>query len=88
MELAMNRYYFYNADIYVTDENGDPQFQGSNHGIWVVEDDSTPEKILNSIVQALYDELNAEAERVAREMNREPAPVTASYVVRAFNKVE
>jgi hypothetical protein len=85
---AMNRYYFYNADIFITDENGDPQFQGSNHGIWVVEDDSTADKILDGIVQALYDELNAEAQRVAREMNREPAPVTASYVMRAFYRVD
>lgn len=84
----MNRYYFYNADIFVTDENGDPQFQGSNHGVWVVEDDSTPDKILDAIVQALYDELNAEAQRVAREMNREPQPVSASYVMRAFYKVD
>jgi hypothetical protein len=84
----MTRYYFYNADILMTDANGDPQFQGSNHGIWVVEDDSTPDAILNSIVQALYDELTAEAERVAREAGREPQPVSASYVVRAFHKVD
>ena len=84
----MNRYYFYNADLYINDENGDSQFQGGNHGIWIVEDDSTPEKILDSIVQALYDELNAESQRVAREENREPTPISASYLVRAFNKVE
>jgi len=84
----MNRYYFYNADIFSTDSNGDPKFQGSNHGVWLVGDDSTPDRILDSIVQALYDELNAEAQRVAMEMNREPTPVTASYVLRAFHKVD
>jgi hypothetical protein len=84
----MTRYYFYNADIFMTDANGNPEFQGSNHGVWVVEDDSTPDRILNSIVQALYDELSAEAQRVAQEMNREPQPVSASYVVRAFHKVD
>jgi hypothetical protein len=84
----MKRYYFYNADIYITDANADPEFQGSNHGVWVVEDDSTPDQVLESIVQALYDELNNEAQRVAREQNREPEPVNASYVVRAFNRIE
>jgi hypothetical protein len=88
----MTRYYFYQADYYITEVNnpGDDR-EGGNQGIWVVEDDSTPDLILESILKWLYEQWEKQQEaahQAARANNQPVEPLTIYYLIKQFNKVE
>jgi hypothetical protein len=53
----MSRYYFYHANYYTTPKTADePPQQGEVHGIWVVDDESTPDVILAALETWLYED--------------------------------
>jgi hypothetical protein len=86
----MTRYYFYQADLYRPD--GDPsgvdRLLGSNHGVYVVEDESTPDVIFEQIIKGLTDDANAQYEANERSMNVAPEPSGMYYVMKQFQRVE
>jgi len=86
----MTRYYFYHANYYTDSGNeGAPPLMGEVHGIWIVEDDSTPDVILAAIEAWLYDEWDKKRQGT-EEGNptgaRPPASVT--YAITQFNLVQ
>jgi hypothetical protein len=86
----MARFYFYQADLYSPEENdtGVDRLLGSNHGIYVVEDDTTPDAIFEQVLKGLSDDANAQYEANAKAMNVEPEPNRMYYVMKQFNKVD
>ncbi len=86
----MTRYYFYQADLYNPEENstGEDRLLGCNHGIYVVEDESTPDVIFEQILKGLLDDAIAQYEANARAANVEPEPNRMYYVMKEFYKVE
>ena len=87
----MARYYFYQADLYQPDGNptGVDKLLGSNHGIYVVDGDATPDAIFEEIIKGLTDDANAQYEANAKSMNvQQPEPSGMYYVMKQFSKVE
>jgi hypothetical protein len=86
----VTRYYFYQADLYNPEENntGEDRFLGCNHGIYLVEDESTPDVIFGDILKGLLDDAIAQYEANARAMNVAPEPNRMYYVMKEFYKVE
>jgi hypothetical protein len=78
----MSRYYFYHANYYTTPKGTDeaPQ-QGEVHGIWVVDDASTPDVIFGALEAWLYEdwEKRAPAAGIA---------ASVSYAITQFNLVD
>jgi nitrous oxide reductase len=87
---SMTRYYFYQADLYVPEENdtGVDRYLGSNHGVYAVGDDATPDLIFEQIIKGLADDADAQYQENAKRMNIEPEPNRMYYVMKQFNKVE
>jgi len=79
----MSRYYFYHANYLASSASGDAQpVQGGEvHGIWVVEDDSTPDIILAAIETWLYEEWEKKAQGTS-------APLSVTYAITQFNLVQ
>jgi hypothetical protein len=86
----MARYYFYQADLYTREGSADgvDRRLGCNHGIYVVEDESTPDVIFEQIVKGLEDDANAQYEANAKAANVQPEPNTLYYVMKQFYKVD
>ncbi len=86
----MTRYYFYQADLYRPegDPSGVDRMLGCNHGIYVVEDDSTPDVIFEQIIKGLTDDANAQYEANARSMNEEPGPSGMYYVMKQLHRID
>lgn len=86
----MTRYYFYQADLYRPegDPSGIDRLLGSNHGVYAVDDERTPDVVLDEIVKGLTEDANAQYEESARIANVEPEPSGMYYVMRQFNRVE
>jgi hypothetical protein len=83
----MVRYYFYQADFFVTDsKNPLNNRDGGTHGIWVVEDDSAPDVILASIEKWLYAQWEEQAQS-APPASGQGDSTTVSYVIRQFNNI-
>jgi hypothetical protein len=84
----MVRHYFYQADFFVTDTTN-PQVnrEGGTHGIWVVEDDSTPDVILASIEKWLYAQWEEQAQN-APAASGQAGSSTVSYVIRQFSNID
>jgi len=77
----MSRYYFYHANYFTAPKSGDEQPQaGEVHGIWVVEDDSTPDVILAALESWLYEDWEKRAQGSA-------ASASVSYAITQFNLV-
>jgi hypothetical protein len=77
----MSRYYFYHANYFTAPKAGDEQPQaGEVHGIWVVEDDSTPDVILAALESWLYEDWEKRAQDAA-------ASASVSYAITQFNLV-
>jgi hypothetical protein len=85
----MPRYYFYQADLYTREGSidGEDRRLGCNHGIYVVEDESSPDVIFEQIVKGLEDDANAQYEANAKAANVQPEPNTMYYVMKQFAKV-
>ncbi len=82
MVCRMSRYYFYHADYYTAPKaSGDPPQQGEVHGIWVVDDESTPDVILAALESWLYEdwERRSQTTGIAASVN---------YAITQFNLVE
>jgi hypothetical protein len=78
----MSRYYFYHANYLASSASGDAQpVQGEVHGVWVVEDDSTPDIILAAIETWLYEEWEKKAQGTS-------APLSVTYAITQFNLVQ
>ena len=86
----MTRYYFYQADLYRPegDPSGVDRLLGSNHGVYVVDDDSTPDVIFEQIIKGLTDDANEQYEANARSMNVPPEPSGMYYVMKQFQRVD
>ncbi|HWJ35053.1 MAG TPA: hypothetical protein VNR70_07290 [Steroidobacteraceae bacterium] len=86
----MTRYYFYQADLYNPEENdsGIDRLLGSNHGIYSVDDDRTPDVIFQEILKGLFDDANAQYEANAKAMNVEAEPNRMYYVMKQFHRVD
>jgi hypothetical protein len=86
----MTRYYFYQADLYTPEGSveGEDRRLGCNHGVYAVEDDSTPDVIFDQIVKGLNDDAAAQYEANARAMNVQPGPGGLYYVLKQFHKVD
>jgi hypothetical protein len=86
----MNRYYFYQADLYNPEENetGVDRMLGSNHGMYVVDDERTPDVIFDEILKGLFDDANSQYEANAKAMNVAPEPNRMYYVMKQFHRVE
>jgi hypothetical protein len=88
----MVRYYFYQADFFVADtSNPLNNREGGTHGIWVVEDDSSPDVILAAIEKWLYEQReepaqNAPAQNAPQAAGQATA-ATVSFVIRQFNNI-
>jgi hypothetical protein len=84
----MLRYYFYQADFFVTDTaRPEANREGGTHGIWVVEDDSTPDVILAAIDKWLYAQWEEQAQNAA-PAGGQANSTTVSYVIRQFNNID
>jgi len=86
----MPRYYFYQADLYTREgsvDGGDRRL-GCNHGIYVVEDESSPDAIFDQIVKGLEDDANSQYKANAKAANVQPEPNTLYYVMKQFHKVD
>jgi hypothetical protein len=86
----VTRYYFYQADLYQPqgDPSGVDRLLGSNHGVYVVEDERTPDAIFDQILKELTDGSNRQYEENARSMNvAEPEPSGFYYVMKQFHAV-
>jgi hypothetical protein len=78
----MNRYYFYHASYLASSASGDVEpLQGEVHGIWIVEDESTPDIILAAIEAWLYEEWEKKAQGGS-------APPSVTYAITQFNLVQ
>lgn len=78
----MSRFYFYHANYYTVPKGTDePPQQGEVHGIWVVDDESTPDAILAALETWLYEDW---------EKRAQTAGITASvsYAITQFNLVQ
>jgi hypothetical protein len=86
----MTRYYFYQADLYTPEgsEDGVDRRLGSNHGVYVVEDETTPDVIFDQIVKGLNDDAAAQYEANAKAMNLSVDASPLYYVLKQFNRVE
>ena len=86
----MTRYSFYQADLYRPegDPSGVDRLLGSNHGVYAVEDESTPDAIFEQIIKGLTDDAIAQYEANTRAMNVEPEPSGMYYVMKQFQRVE
>jgi len=86
----MTRYYFYQADLYRPegDPSGVDRLLGSNHGVYAVEDQSTPDVIFDQIIKGLTDDATAQYDANATAMNLEPEPSGMYYVMKQFHRVE
>jgi hypothetical protein len=86
----MTRYYFYQADLYRPegDPSGVDRLLGSNHGVYVVDDESTPDVIFEQIIKGLTDDANEQYEANARSMNAPPEPSGMYYVMKQFQRVD
>jgi hypothetical protein len=86
----MTRYYFYQADLYTPEGSVDEvdRCLGSNHGVYAVEDDSTPDVIFDQIVKGLNDDATVQYEANARAMNAEPGPSGLYYVLKQFHRLD
>ncbi len=86
----MARYYFYQADLYTPEGSvdGEDRRLGCNHGIYVVENDSTPDVIFDEIVKGLNDDAIAQYEANARAANVQPEASGLYYVVKQFYRVD
>jgi hypothetical protein len=86
----MTRYYFYQADLYRPDGDlsGVDRLLGSNHGVYAVEDETTPDAIFDQIIKGLTDDANEQFEANARSMNVPPEPSGMYYVMKQFQRVE
>jgi hypothetical protein len=84
------RYYFYQADLYRPegDPSGVDRLLGSNHGVYAVEDDSTPDAIFDQIIKGLTDDANAQYEANNSAVNVEPESSGMYYVMKQFQRVE
>jgi hypothetical protein len=78
----MSRYYFYHANYYTTPKGADeaPQ-QGEMHGIWVVDDESTPDVILGALEAWLYEDWEKRAQTTGM------AP-SVNFAITQFNLVQ
>ncbi len=78
----MSRHYFYHANYYTIPKSANeaPQ-QGEVHGIWVVDDESTPDVILAALETWLYEDW---------EKRAQTSGMTASvnYAITQFNSVQ
>jgi hypothetical protein len=82
----MSRYYFYHANWYANSAAEDaPPSEGEVHGIWIVEDASTPDTILSAIEAWLYDEWDKQ-----RLASAAPGAGSrsASFFITQFNNVQ
>ena len=86
----MTRYYFYQADLYRPegDPSGVDRLLGSNHGVYTVDDESTPDAIFDQIIKGLTDDANAQYEVNTRAMNVQPESSGMYYVMKQFHRVE
>jgi hypothetical protein len=86
----MTRYYFYQADLYRPegDPSGADRLLGSNHGVYAVEDESTPDVIFEQIIKGLTDDANEQYEANAGSMNVPPEPSGMYYVMKQFQRVD
>jgi hypothetical protein len=83
----MVRYYFYQADFFVADtSNPLNNREGGTHGIWVVEDDSSPDVILAAIEKWLYEQRDEPAQNAPQAAGRATG-ATVSFVIRQFNNI-
>lgn len=78
----MSRYYFYHANYYTTPKGTDeaPQ-QGEVHGIWVVDDESTPDVIFGALEAWLYEDWEKRAQAAGLS-------ASVSYAITQFNSVD
>jgi hypothetical protein len=86
----VTRYYFYQADLYRPegDLSGVDRLLGSNHGVYAVDDESTPDAIFDQIIKGLTDDANAQYEANTRATNEELEPSGMYYVMKQFQRVE
>jgi hypothetical protein len=78
----MSRYYFYHANYYLTPKGADePPQQGEVHGIWVVDDESTPDAILAALESWLYEDWEKRAQAAGNS-------ASVSYAITQFNLVQ
>jgi hypothetical protein len=86
----MSRYYFYQADLYRPegDPSGVDRLLGSNHGVYAVDDESTPDVIFEQIIKGLTDDAIAQFQANASAMNVAPEPSGMYYVMKQFQRVE
>jgi hypothetical protein len=79
---TMSRFYFYHANYYTTPKGADeaPQ-QGEVHGIWVVEDESTPDVILAALETWLYEDWEKRAQTTGM-------PASVNFAITQFNPVQ
>jgi hypothetical protein len=86
----VTRYYFYQADLYRPegDPSGVDRLLGSNHGVYAVDDESTPDVIFEQIIKGLTDDAIEQYEANARSMNVPPEPSGMYYVMKQFQRVD
>jgi hypothetical protein len=78
----MSRYYFYHANYYTTPKAADePPQEGEVHGIWVVDDDSTPDVILAALETWLYEDWEKRTQSAG-------AAAAVNYAITQFNPVQ
>lgn len=78
----MTRYYFYHANYYTSPKGADePPQQGEVHGIWVVDDESTPDVILGALESWLYEDWDKRPQTTA-------AAPSVNFVITQFNSVQ
>jgi hypothetical protein len=84
----MTRYYFYQADFFVSEANNPAaEREGGVHGIWVVDDESTPDVILAAIEKWLYAQWQGQGQNAPQDNDPSPSQTNVSYVIKQFNNV-
>jgi len=79
----MSRYYFYHANYYTAPKAaGEEPQAGEVHGIWVVDDDSTPDVILAALEAWLYEDWEKRAQAAAS------VSASVSFAITQFNLVQ
>ena len=83
----MTRYYFYQADYYLANPaNPAADREGGVHGIWVVEDESTPDLILASVEKWLYEDWERQSP-APQQQGQTASTASISFVIKQFNSV-
>jgi hypothetical protein len=80
----MSRYYFYHANWFTNPVGETAPLQGEVHGIWVVEDESTPDTILSAIEAWLYDDWDKQRQTSGAAASGGPA----TFFITQFNNVQ